>query len=445
MGRSYRCIGILKYFPNSSSTIEPVFDVDGDPSTQIHNDSGYVKGFCILPEKYLTLFQQSDDYDWSVEIGEKAIVGFVFSAGSVVAGNEFLVRKGAAELLGKNSQAPFFSLEVAQFCGNIEVEKHCVDRCFLDLCSVSYRTALQWLRYSEISQPVKEELLGLYTNKPNSNVSNYQGIVSLSRKSLDDNEERASIDSVSGKSKNALPIYEKIAAESNSISELTQAFMFFVRTDDLVSATKVCNRMIKITVPKSVWRGIAYGNRASALMSRGKFDKAEKDIQRAEKIYKDTGQTENLGSLYGTRAISYIERFQYGKARTFAIDSLRANKEAERPSSIAQDYNNLGLIHRELGGSNNLAKSQKYYEAAIELNLDLLSRGDLTRRRNLGNNYAGLSITYYKLGLAEQGRVYVEHALEQLRLVGAENSIKQFLETVVHQEFSMSQSQSAMN
>ena len=104
--------------------------------------------------------------------------------------------------------------------------------------------------------------------------------------------------------------------------------------------------------------------------------------------------------------------------------SHKINTEIKEDRHIANDLNHLAMIYQQIGGSENLELSIKYYREATQLNYQLISKGYRNRKFNLANNLGGLGISLSKLARKSDAHEQWIEAIKLFEEVGAFERVK---------------------
>jgi two-component system, NarL family, sensor kinase len=167
-------------------------------------------------------------------------------------------------------------------------------------------------------------------------------------------------------------------------------------------ALKLFFNAIKINEKSKNYRGLAgqYSNVGMVYNGMGKYSEALEYYTKSEKIYKEIGEKMDLPFVYGGIANVYDNMKNFDKAIKFNLTSLQLYEEYGNKNGISVCYNNLGRIYFQKGDSTNAFKDYfkaiEYYKKALTLSKETETR------KNIMNNYAGLSFAYSKIGVYDK-------------------------------------------
>jgi tetratricopeptide (TPR) repeat protein/DNA-binding CsgD family transcriptional regulator len=156
-------------------------------------------------------------------------------------------------------------------------------------------------------------------------------------------------------------------------------------------------------------------DRALALLKYGRcLNKTSEHAQAREllieaiRIYRSTGNTNELGKALNLLANTYLSTAEYPKALTHYTEALEITEQTGDEHTREMVLGNIGLLYRSIG---DYYRSFQYQSQAFELALKL-GVSDLTA------GYLNLAITYWELNQPDKAREYLEKSYESAVAAG---------------------------
>jgi len=143
----------------------------------------------------------------------------------------------------------------------------------------------------------------------------------------------------------------------------------------------------------------------------GNYEKAMKYYNKAEELYKNLDDKNQLTYVYINKANIFEIQKDYKKAEQFYLNALIIlNQNKGSKLTIASVYNNLGIVYRNTGNN----------EKAIEYFLESLKLKDVHER--LFTPFGNIALSYDQLNRIDEAEIYYLKALENIeQTVGNKN------------------------
>lgn len=171
-----------------------------------------------------------------------------------------------------------------------------------------------------------------------------------------------------------------LAEFDNALKELNAALLIF---DRLLHSASLGTKAIILDYKMRVYTEI--GN-AEYMM--GNFSEAMTSFSTCLKISEESGDKSSVADAYNNLGIIYAEQGNYPEALKAQLNALKFREAGNDREKMAASYNNIGSIY---DGMNNLTEALKNHIASLEIKKELNDKQGISQSyNNIGNIYASL-------------------------------------------------------
>lgn len=188
------------------------------------------------------------------------------------------------------------------------------------------------------------------------------------------------------KSLSALALHEQLFGESKNAKQQYQ------------SAISLARKWNKINDA-----GFAYRNISAILKGDREYDLALLYADTALKIFRATGDSAQLETLYGNIGRIYLEQNKFNEAITYFIIGMKAYERSKNYFGIAKTHNDIGSVYERMGdGKKALESFLKMIEPARKAESD----------EQLAIAYQNVGSVYYGMGKDSLAIIYIRQAYD---------------------------------
>ena len=199
--------------------------------------------------------------------------------------------------------------------------------------------------------------------------------------------------------KQALFLYEKLIKnlkkEEEKAPQMVDAMLQKAAILELIGEWGQCEKCLRQAIDitrklnQPMLAGQAFNNFGKLLMLKGKYDKAQVQLEKAARLFEKVADGYGIFNVYGNLGNLYFRQGRYKKAEEFFIKSIKLSELQSYTASNAQIVANLGLTYMNEG---NYEEGIKWQQSQLEVCKKAKDK------QGMATLYTNMGIVYFEQG-----------------------------------------------